>query len=38
MITVKNGFLGQTSEVIKEVTAPFVGIFATQEVIEGLVD
>ncbi len=38
MITVKNGFLGQTSEVLKEVTSPFVGIFATQEVIEGLVD
>ena len=38
LITVKNGFLGQTSEVIKEVTSPFIGIFATKEVIEGFSD
>ena len=38
LITVKNGFLGQTNLVIKEVTAPFIGIFATKEVIEGFTD
>ena len=38
LITVKNGFLGQTNEVIREVTSPFIGIFATKEVIEGLGD
>ena len=38
LITVKNGFLGQTNLVIKEVTAPFIGIFATKEVIEGFSD
>ena len=38
LITVKNGFLGQTNLVIKEVTAPFIGIFATKEIIEGFSD
>ncbi|MDC3159193.1 polysaccharide biosynthesis/export family protein [Prochlorococcus sp. AH-716-G10] len=38
LIAVKNGFLGQTNLVLKEVTAPFIGIFATKEILEGFND
>ena len=38
VISVKNSFLGKTTEVIKEVTAPFVGIYSTKELIEGFND
>ena len=38
LITVKNGFLGQTTQVIRDVTAPFVGIYATREIFEGFSD
>ena len=35
---VKNSILGKTTVVIKEVTAPFVGIYSTKELIEGFSD
>ncbi len=38
LISVKNSIFGKTTEVIKEVTAPFVGIYSTQQLIEGLTD
>ena len=38
LISVKNSFFGKTTGVIKEITAPFVGIYATQQLIEGLTD
>ena len=38
LITVKNGFLGKTNAFLREVTSPFIGIFATKEVIEGFSD
>ena len=38
LITVKNSILGKTTGVIREFTAPFVGIYSTKEVIEGFSD
>ena len=38
LISVKNSFLGKTTGVLKEITAPFVGIYSTKEVIEGFSD
>ena len=38
MITVKNGFLGQTTQVIRDVTTPFIGIYSTKEILEGFSD
>ena len=38
LISVKNSFFGKTTEVLKEVTAPFVGIYSTKELIEGFTD
>ena len=38
LITVKNSILGKTTGVLKEVTAPFVGIYSTREIIEGFSD
>ena len=38
LISVKNSILGKTNEVLKEVTAPFVGIYSTKELIEGFSD
>ena len=38
LISVKNSFFGKTTEVLKEITAPFVGIFSTKELIEGFSD
>ncbi len=38
LISVKSSFLGKTTAVIGEFTAPFVGIYSTKEVIEGLTD
>ena len=38
LISVKNSFLGKTTGIIREVTAPFVGIYTTKEVIEGFSD
>mgnify|MGYP003350059057 CR=1 FL=1 len=38
LISVKNSFLGKTTGFIREFTAPFVGIYTTKEVIEGLID
>ena len=34
LISVQNGFLGQTSGVLKEITEPFIGIYATKELYE----
>ncbi len=34
LITVKNSMLGKTTGVLKEITAPFVGIYSTKELIE----
>ena len=38
LISVKNSFFGKTTGVIKEVTAPFVGIYSTKLLIEGFTD
>ena len=38
LISVKNSILGKTTGVISEVTAPFVGIYSTKEIIEGFSD
>tara|TARA_B100000073_G_C23677257_1_gene551066 strand:+ start:44 stop:1294 length:1251 start_codon:yes stop_codon:yes gene_type:complete len=35
-ISVKNSILGKTTGIISEVTAPFVGIYSTKELLEGL--
>ena len=35
LISIKNSILGKTTGVIKEVTAPFIGIYSTKEIIEG---
>ena len=38
LISVKNSILGKTTGVIREFTAPFVGIYSTKEVIESFND
>ena len=38
LISVKNSILGKTTGVIREFTAPFVGIYSTKELIEGFSD
>ena len=38
LISVKNSFLGRTTGIIREFTAPFVGIYSTKEIIESLSD
>ena len=38
LISVKNSLLGKTSGFIREITAPFVGIYSTKEIIEGFSD
>ncbi|MDC3137694.1 polysaccharide biosynthesis/export family protein [Prochlorococcus sp. AH-716-I19] len=38
LVSVKNSILGKTTGVIKEVTAPFVGIYSTKQLIDGLSD
>jgi len=38
LISVKNSFLGKTSGVLKEITAPFVGIYTTKEIFESFSD
>jgi len=38
LISVKNSLFGKTTGVLKEVTAPFVGIYSTKELIEGFSD
>ena len=38
LISVKNSILGKATGVIGEITAPFIGIYATKEVIEGFTD
>ena len=38
LISVKNSFLGKSTGVIREFTAPFVGIYSTKEIIEGFND
>ena len=34
LISVKNSFLGKSTGVIREITAPFVGIYTTKEIIQ----
>ena len=34
LITVTNSIFGKTTDVIKEITAPFVGIYSTKQLIE----
>ncbi len=34
LISVKNSLLGKTTGVIREVTAPFIGIYSAKEIIE----
>ena len=38
LIAVKNSLLGKTTGIIREFTAPFVGIYSTKELIEGFSD
>jgi len=38
LISVKNSIFGKTTGVIREFTAPFVGIYSTKELIEGFSD
>ncbi len=38
LISVKNSLLGKSTGVLKEITAPFVGIYSTKELIEGFSD
>ena len=38
LVTVKNSILGKTTGVIKEVSAPFVGIYSTKLLIDGISD
>ena len=38
LISVRNSILGKTTGVIREFTAPFVGIYSTKEIIEGFND
>jgi len=38
LISVKNSILGKTTGVLKEITAPFVGIYSTKQLIEGFND
>ena len=38
LISVKNSLLGKTTGVIREITAPFVGIYSTKEIIESFND
>jgi len=38
LIAVKNSIFGKSTELIKEITAPFIGIYSTKELIEGFSD
>ena len=38
LISVKNSFLGKSTGVIREFTAPFVGIYSTKQLIDGFTD
>ena len=38
LISVKNSIFGKTTGIIREFTAPFVGIYSTKEIIEGFSD
>ena len=38
LISVKESFLGKSTAVIKEFTAPFLGIYSTKELIDGFSD
>ena len=38
LISVKNSFIGKATGVIGEITAPFVGIYSTKEIIEDFTD
>lgn len=36
LISVKNSFLGKSTGLIKEITAPFIGIYTTKEIIDSI--
>ena len=38
LISVKNSFFGKSTEIIREVTTPFIGIYTTKELIKGFND
>ena len=38
LITVKNSILGKSTGLIREFTAPFIGIYSTKEIIESFND
>ena len=38
LVSVKNSILGKSTGVIKEFTAPFVGIYSTKQLIDGVID
>jgi len=38
LITVKNSFYGKTADILGEITAPFLGIYSTKQLIEGFND
>ena len=38
LISVRNSFIGKATGVIREFTAPFVGIYSTKEIIESITD
>ena len=38
LISVKNSILGKTTDVIGEITAPFIGIYSTKTIVDGLMD
>ena len=38
LITVKNSILSKSTDIIGEITSPFIGIYSTKQVIEGLAD
>ena len=38
LITVKYSFIGKANNIIRDITQPFVGIYTTKELIEGLTD
>ncbi len=38
LISVKNSFFGKTTGVIREITAPFIGIYSTKEILESFND
>ena len=38
LVSVKNSFLGKSTGILSEITSPFVGIYSTKVLLEGLSD